>query len=416
MEVKEGYQQTDLGILPEDWGIQSLLEISTMHGRIGWQGLKQSEFTMNIDDPFLITGMNFKDGDIRWDEVYHIPVKRYEEAKQIQLTNDDVLITKDGTIGKTLYINTIPYPGKASLNSHLLVFRPLRERYIPKYLYYQLNSKIFLNHVEREKSGSTFFGITQESMGKFQIPLPPTLTEQSAIATALSDIDTLISGLENLIAKKQNINQGTMQLLLTEKRRLPGFSEKWEITKLRDICEFANGKPYEKFVTPDGKYKLITLDSISISGQLKPQHKRIDFLDNSLMKNDIAIILSDIAHGNLLGLCDVIPDDDKYVLNQRVGRIRVNSDQNPFFIKLQINSRQIFFSNRGQGTSQRHIYQRDIYDLEISCPELKEQSAIAQVLRDMDAEIKELELKLAKYKMIKQGMIHELLTGQKRLI
>ena len=81
MEVKEGYQQTDLGILPEDWGIQSLLEISTMHGRIGWQGLKQSEFTMNIDDPFLITGMNFKDGDIRWDEVYHIPVNRYEEAK-----------------------------------------------------------------------------------------------------------------------------------------------------------------------------------------------------------------------------------------------------------------------------------------------------------------------------------------------
>jgi len=173
MEVIAGYKQTDVGIIPEDWNIQPLSDVSTMHGRIGWQGLKQSEFTMNPDDPFLITGMNFEEGEIRWDEVYHIPLKRYEIAKEIQLKNNDVLMTKDGTIGKVLYINKIPFPNKASLNSHLLVFRPFWDKYVPKYLYYQLNSETFKNHVEQEKSGSTFFGITQEAVGKYKIPLPP---------------------------------------------------------------------------------------------------------------------------------------------------------------------------------------------------------------------------------------------------
>ncbi len=95
-----GYKQTDGGVIPLDWNVSPLISISSMNGRIGWQGLKQSEFTMNPDDPFLITGMNFKDGEIRWEEVYHIPYNRYDEAKEIQLKIDDVLMTKDGTIGK----------------------------------------------------------------------------------------------------------------------------------------------------------------------------------------------------------------------------------------------------------------------------------------------------------------------------
>ena len=127
-----------LGEIPEDWNLNKLSRLSYMKGRIGWQGLKQSEFTTNIDDPFLITGMNFKDGVIRWNEVYHISYARYEMAPEIQLKDNDVLITKDGTIGKLLFVNKIPYPYNASLNSHLLVFRPLNGSYYPKYLFYQL--------------------------------------------------------------------------------------------------------------------------------------------------------------------------------------------------------------------------------------------------------------------------------------
>lgn len=134
-ESKKGCKQTDVGLIPEDWSIKPLKEISSLKGRIGWQGLKQTEFTMNEDEPFLITGMNFKDGEIRWDEVYHISVERYGIAKEIQLKPDDVLMTKDGTIGKMLFVDSIPYPHKASLNSHLLLFRPIQKSYIPKFLY-----------------------------------------------------------------------------------------------------------------------------------------------------------------------------------------------------------------------------------------------------------------------------------------
>jgi type I restriction enzyme, S subunit len=202
-----------------EWEVKPLKGISTMHGRIGWQGLKQEEFTTNDSDPFLITGMNFKEGKIRWKEVYHIPDNRYQEDKNIQLKDGDILITKDGTIGKLLYVENIPFPGKASLNSHLLVFRPLNGAYNPKFLFYQLSSKHFADYVDLNKSGSTFFGITQEAVGNYQAYLP-SLSEQTAIAQILSDMDTEIAALEQRRDKTRALKQGMMQELLTGRIRL----------------------------------------------------------------------------------------------------------------------------------------------------------------------------------------------------
>lgn len=199
--------------------IKPLHEISTLKGRIGWQGLKQSEFTTNADEPFLITGMNFKDGAIRWNEVYHISEERYEMAKNIQLRIDDVLMTKDGTIGKVLYIENIPYPGKASLNSHLLLFRPIYGSYYPRYLYYQLMSKRFFDFVELAKSGTTFFGLSQEAVGIYPVLLP-SMEEQIRIASILSDIDADIAVTEAKLYKVRQIKQGMMQELLTGRIRL----------------------------------------------------------------------------------------------------------------------------------------------------------------------------------------------------
>jgi type I restriction enzyme, S subunit len=215
----KGYKKTQVGLIPEDWDVKPLKVVSTMSGRIGWQGLKQEEFTTNDTDPFLITGMNFKEGKIRWNEVYHIPEPRYQEDKNIQLKDGDILMTKDGTIGKILYVEDIPFPGKASLNSHLLVFRPLNWAYDPKFLFYQLISKKFTDYIDLNKSGSTFFGITQEAVGNYGAYLPP-LPEQTAIATILSDMDTEIATLEQRRNKTQQLKQGMMQELLTGRIRL----------------------------------------------------------------------------------------------------------------------------------------------------------------------------------------------------
>jgi type I restriction enzyme S subunit len=217
-QIKQGAMQELLR--PKETDVVRLLEeVSSLKGRIGWQGLKQSEFTANENEPFLITGMNFKDGAIRWNEVYHIPEERYEMAKDIQLMTSDVLMTKDGTIGKALYIDEIPPPGKASLNSHLLLFRPIQGSYYPKYLYYQLSSKRFKDFVELSKSGTTFFGLSQAAVGTYPALLPP-IEEQTAIATILSDMDAEIAALEEKLAKARQLKQGMMQELLTGKTRL----------------------------------------------------------------------------------------------------------------------------------------------------------------------------------------------------
>lgn len=169
-----------LGDVPYNWQVLKFGRISYMKGRIGWQGLKQSEFT--LEGPYLITGMNFKDGKINWDEVYHITEERYNEAPEIQLQVGDVLITKDGTIGKLLFIDYLP--DRTSLNSHLLVFRPIDGSYFPKYLYYHLMSQPFKHYIELSKTGTTFYGITQEAVSHYKIILP-SINEQIKIVEYL---------------------------------------------------------------------------------------------------------------------------------------------------------------------------------------------------------------------------------------
>lgn len=225
-DIKQGMMQglltgrTRLAGFSEQWSEAQLGDVSSLKGRIGWQGLTQDEFTSNPAEPFLITGMNFKDGAIRWDEVYHVSEDRFAVAPEIQLRPGDVLMTKDGTIGKLLFVNEIPYPGKATLNSHLLLFRPRRGAYDPRFLYYQLGSARFAAHIDENKSGTTFFGISQTAVAKYAMVMPP-LEEQRAIGQALSDIDADINALERRLESARAVKTGMMQELLTGHTRLP---------------------------------------------------------------------------------------------------------------------------------------------------------------------------------------------------
>ena len=158
----------------------------------------------------------------------------------------------------------------------------------------------------------------------------------------------------------------------------------WKTVKLDVVAEFFNGKPLEGQVIPDGNSSLITLDSINIKGQLKKNHKKISADGDFLKAGDIVSVLSDIAHGYLLGLSAVIPADDHYVLNQRMGLLRTRSEIDPNYLRSFINFNQSYFRERGQGTSQRHIYKRDFYDFDFSYPPLTEQKAIAKALSDID--------------------------------
>lgn len=205
-----------LGEIPKHWEMKKLFYICYMKGRIGWQGLKQSEFTN--EGPYLITGMNFKDGKINWEEVYHITEERFQEAPEIQLRQEDVLMTKDGTIGKLLYVDCLP--DKASLNSHLLVLRALNKDFLPLYLYYQLQSDLFKNHIELNKTGTTFFGITQDAASRYKMILPP-IKEQKEIVNFIKKesnrIDTIISKCEKEIDLLQEYKTALISEAVTGK-------------------------------------------------------------------------------------------------------------------------------------------------------------------------------------------------------
>jgi type I restriction enzyme S subunit len=188
------------------------------------------------------------------------------------------------------------------------------------------------------------------------------------------------------------------------------YPKGWKTVKLGTIAEFFNGKPLEGRVVPDGNSSLITLDSIDIKGQLKKSHKKLNADGDFLKAGDIVTVLSDIAHGYLLGLSALIPADNHYVLNQRMGLLRTSSEIDPSFLRLFINFNQSYFRERGQGTSQRHIYKRDFYDFDISYPPLDEQKAIARALSELDLLIEGIKEELYKKKSFKIALTQEFLS------
>jgi len=186
----------------------------------------------------------------------------------------------------------------------------------------------------------------------------------------------------------------------------------WKSIELDQIVDFANGKPLEGSVTADGIVNLITLDSIDIQGNLKSDHKKIKNSDGSLRAGDIVSVLSDLAHGNLLGLSAVIPHGAEFSLNQRMGRLRTKGDNSPEFIRLAVNFNQKYFKERGQGTSQRHIYRRDFDQLEILLPPEDEQKVIAEALSDIDEFILASRRLFRKKIDVMDSLLGELVSGQ----
>lgn len=213
--AKPTYKQTELGKIPTDWEIIFIKRNYFLKGRIGWQGLKASEF--KTEGPYLVTGTDFVNGRVNWETCYHITEKRYEEDPALHVQLNDLLITKDGTVGKVAYIDK--KPEKVSLNSHLLIIRPLRDFLNNKYLYYVLNSPFFETYFNQVQTGTTMASLSQAKISEFSYPLP-SFNEQTAIANILSDMDTEISALETKLAKYRTLKTGMMQQLLTGKIRL----------------------------------------------------------------------------------------------------------------------------------------------------------------------------------------------------
>jgi len=431
-----------IGEIPSHWEVKKFGSISYMKGRIGWQGLKQAEFTSNPEDPFLITGMNFHDGKIRWDEVYHILEERYNEAPEIQLKESDVLFTKDGTIGKLLFVDSIPYPHKASLNSHLLVLRPLNDSYKPRFLYYQLKSLPFKHHVELTKTGTTFYGITQEAMGQYKA-LVPTPQEQTAIATYLdrktTEIDELIADKKRLLElyeeeKTAIINQAVTKGINPDVPMkdsgiewIGEIPKHWKTSPLKYLGKFINGFSFKSTDFASTGVRVLKISNI--------QHMRIDWTDESfideifyethenfrVLENDLVFALTRpiISTGIKVALIDT---SEPILINQRNSIYRPTNINVKwvYYILLSSNFIQEFDSRIDKTGQQPNISSNDIGEIKITIPNEDEQN---EIISFIDKRCAEIEIKRAKTEKLieylteyRTALISEVVTGKVKVI
>lgn len=416
MGVRPGYKQTEVGVIPEDWEAIPLGSLGTWKGG-ATPSMQNPVFWFNGTVPWVSSG------DIKSTLISDAPMKIAEVAVKLSSTtllpaNSIMVVTRSGILRKFLPVakNIVPI----AINQDIKALIP-DGKIVSDYLLH-----VFIGNGNRIlatclKSGTTVESIEYPWLKKYLVPLPP-LPEQRAIAAVLSDVDALIASLDRLIDKKRDMKQAAMQELLTGKRRLPGFSGEWEVKRLGELGVFSKGKGIKKDdVENDG------LPCIRY-GEIYTQHN--DYIRNfrSFIPQRVANESQRLKTGDLLfaGSGETSEEIGKCVafLGNEVayagGDIVIFSPegQNSQYLGYLMNHTSISVqkARMGQGDAVVHISAKSLAQIEVLLPNFTEQSAIAAILSDMDTEVAALEQKRHKTRLLKQGMMQELLTGKIRLV
>ncbi len=278
------------------------------------------------------------------------------------------------------------------------------------FLSYYLNNKLKYQ-IASLAQGASVVHLYENHLKKLKV-LFPSLNEQQKIADFLSSVDKKISITEEKLDLFKDYKKGIMQKIFNQELRFKDSNgndyPEWEEKRLGNICYYFNGGSLESYVVNNGKYNLITLNSISIEGNLKKEHKTVNINKNLLNKYDLVMVLSDVAHGNFLGLTAIIPEDNMFVLNQRMGGLKIKYDENVYYLRYYINSNQFYFKLHGQGSSQLNLSKKDIEDFIVKLPCLEEQQKIADFLSSIDNKIDNLAAELENLKEFKKGLLQQM--------
>ena len=222
----------------DEWQIKKLDKNTYIKARVGWKNLKASEY-VSSGIP-MIAGQHIKQGKILWDKVDFITNERYDESPEIQLKNNDIIFSKDGSLGNPAIIKNMPK--KATINGTMMLIRLnyINDNVSPNYFYQICNSQYFQKMVSLIKSGGTVPHIFQRDIINFTFPIPKTLEEQEKIANFLSIVDKKVENLKNTITSLDNQKKGLLQQIFSQKLR---FKDKngnnypiWEKKKLHELC------------------------------------------------------------------------------------------------------------------------------------------------------------------------------------
>lgn len=400
--VAEGYKNTEIGVIPKDWKVVHLNKVATIVGGSTPSSFNKSYWNGNIN---WFTPTEVGESKYVYKSIRKITQLGYENCSAKILPVGTIILTTRAVIGDLSILKV-----KACTNQGFQSF--ITNRLINnEYLYYRL--AVLKNILLLNASGSTFLEISLNKLRNIKIPLPP-LSEQNAIATALSDADALISATEKLIAKKKAIKQGAMQELLKPK-------EGWEEKTLEEDFDIIKGQGLSKSKLDEhGKLECILYGELfttykelirEVNSKTNSEEGIMSKFGDILFPGSTTTVGIDLAKCSTILANNVMIGGDIIVLRKKQKHI------NPEFIVYYLNIKCKYkIAAKTKGVTIYHLHGKDLSDIKISYPDYQEQTRIATILSDMDAEISLLEQKLEKQKQIKQGMMQSLLTGKIRLL
>ena len=396
MELKAGYKQTEVGVIPGDWEVHAFTEVATLErGKFSARPRNDPKY-YGGSIPFIQTGdVTNSNGDI---------------ASYSQTLNEAGLKVSKLFPRGTLFFTIAANIGDVGFTSFdtacpdsVIAITP--ERHIERrWLYHELKSR--KRSFEALATQNAQLNINLEKLRPYSLPVPP-LPEQRAIATALSDVDALLAKLDQLIAKKQGLKQAAMQQLLTGQTRLPGFGGEWEVKRLGDVAEIVMGQsPSSSNYNRSGAGLPLIQGNADISN--RKTIKRIFTTEVTKRGKSGDVLMSVRAP-----VGEISRASFDVCLGRGVCAIRYPND---FAYHLLI-SLEPTWARLSKGSTFDSVNSSDVRALEVNMPhDSTEQTAIATVLSDMDAELAALEARQGKTRALKQGMVQVLLTGRIRLI
>lgn len=409
-EIRPGYKQTEVGVIPEDWDDAPLGQICRL---VNGRGFKPHEWSREGFPIIRIQNLNGSD-DFNYFSGTFDP--------KILVEHNQLLFAWSGSRG-TSFGPHVWRGQTAVLNYHTWKVVTAEKKIDSDFFFHALRN--LTKSIEDAAHGASALVHTQKrEMENYLIPIPRELPEQRAIAAALADADGLIAALEGMIAKKRDLKQAAMQHLLTGKTRLPGFSGEWEVKRLGEVFEIGSSKrvfqsEWKTQGVPFFRAREIVLlaDNEAIENQLFVSR---DLYEAHKANSGVPEVGDMLVTGvGTLGHVFVVESDQEfYFKDGNIIWFKIRGKMSAGFLRQLFLTEEIMrqIKDSAGGSTVGTYTISGAKKTVIPFPSLAEQAAIAEVLSDMDADLAALEARAAKARAVKQGMMQELLTGRVRLV
>lgn len=415
--IKAGYKMTEIGVIPEDWEAGKIGDCFDFKNGLNKEKSFFGKGTPIVNYMDIYNHKGLKAKDIRGKVTLS-----YSEIKAYEVKKGDMFFTRTSEtveeIGMaSVLLEDVP---KGVFSGFILRARPKNNLLDDEFKKYCFHSNSVRKEISSKSSYTTRALTNGRLLSSVPFPLPPK-PEQQAIATVLSDTDELIRSLSSLIAKKRQIKEGAMQELLTGKKRLTGYTGEWEVKKLGEVIYLQGGYAFKSDEFTEIGIPIIRISDVEsnqISIENSVCYKAFNIPKAFIARRGDALIA---MSGATTGKIGVYNKDRVAYINQRVGKFVVldNGKTSQEFISHLVRSEKFtegLTKEIAQG-AQPNISGKQIQSIELPIPPTKEeQQAIAEILSDMNSEIIALEQKREKYRLIKQGMMQQLLTGKIRIM